>query len=69
VNERREKRFILFRRFLYNNADKTGKWAIPEYNTMKGKREREMEVKSIMDGSEKKREHHQRLFVFSLLML
>jgi len=39
MNEEKTIHFF-FRRFLYNNADKTEKWAPPEYNTKKEKKGR-----------------------------
>jgi len=62
-----EKAIYYFSKVLYNNADKTEKVGDTRIQHKEGKKKREMEVKSIMDGSEKKKEHHQLLF--SLLIL
>jgi len=68
VNEWRESDLFFFEVFLYNNADKTEKSGRHPNTTQRREIKREMEVNSIMDGSEKKkREHHQLLF--SLLIL
>ena len=58
--------FFFFRRFLYNNADKTESRRQPNITQRRKEREREMEVEFIMDGSKRKREHHQPLFLLSL---
>ncbi len=44
-----------FEGFWYNNADKTEKVGDTRIQHKEGKREKKLEVKSIMDGSEKKK--------------